>query len=512
MKYHYDEGLQRSLQFWSGVFPIYARYRAVQLLNRDLGWMGDEYADTMYDILNDTYSEPVRVLTYNLRGFYLKHAQTMSTRDDFVPPQYLKWCKDTQDACPTEFEGGQAKKIVEESLGKSIEEVFEWWEEEPCGIASIGQVHRARLKGGKKVVVKIQLPRIEERFRADLKVCKEFCSLAMPHFVPALDEIERQFLTEFDYVLEAKNLQEIHANVMPTWGRHVQIPQPVTAMCSKCVLVMDELEGVKLVDGIRNQYRGVAAKMGITLEELEEREKQKLKSGERELLSPHEEARRTRRLGWLLRVGDVASNAWRLFVNFSPLRFFMGTQHYEWTVLPLSLGAIINTLMAVHAHEIFIDGAFNGDPHPGNILLLKDGRLGLIDYGQVKHIPYDIRVKYAKTIIALARDDTAEVARVMFEEFGCVTTHMNPDIAWRMCAFWNDRDSDDITEGRNIQSFMDWCEARDPQISINDDMVMCSRVSVMMRGIGNAFGLKIRTATAWEPIAQQFLRGEGIEY
>lgn len=49
----------------------------------------------------------------------------------------------------------------------------------------------------------------------------------------------------------------------------------------------------------------------------------------------------------------------------------------------------------VHGHQIFINGCFNGDPHPGNVLLMPDGRLGLVDYGQVKEIPNDAMRKYA---------------------------------------------------------------------------------------------------------------------
>ena len=52
-----------------------------------------------------------------------------------------------------------------------------------------------------------------------------------------------------------------------------------------------------------------------------------------------------------------------------------------------------------------VQGKFNGDPHPGNILLLSDGRLGLIDYGQVKNISMQDRIKYAKLIIAHTRGD-----------------------------------------------------------------------------------------------------------
>ena len=64
------------------------------------------------------------------------------------------------------------------------------------------------------VVVKIQLPNIERRFRADIKTIISFCKLAMLQHVPPMQEIEKQFLTEFDYRLEAANLAEVRANVL----------------------------------------------------------------------------------------------------------------------------------------------------------------------------------------------------------------------------------------------------------------------------------------------------------
>ncbi|CAN0548578.1 unnamed protein product, partial [Ectocarpus sp. 8 AP-2014] len=69
----------------------------------------------------------------------------------------------------------------------------------------------------------------------------------------------------------------------------------------------------------------------------------------------------------------------------------------------------------VHGHQIFVDGAFNGDPHPGNILLTPDGKLGLIDYGQVKHMALEERVKLAKLIVALDEDDREGVVRAYID-------------------------------------------------------------------------------------------------
>jgi aarF domain-containing kinase len=129
-----DEGSARSLRFWSAAFPVYLRYEWVQQRNLR-GFLSDGQAMAQYEALHERWSPFVRDLVYEMRGFYLKNAQLMSTRDDFVPPQYLRWCKETQDNCPTEA-GFDAAAVAERELGRPLSEVFERWVRgvaaEPC--------------------------------------------------------------------------------------------------------------------------------------------------------------------------------------------------------------------------------------------------------------------------------------------------------------------------------------------------------------------------------------------
>ena len=79
-------------------------------------------------------------------------------------------------------------------------------------------------------------------------------------------------------------------------------------------------------------------------------------------------------------------NPLRFVYNLSPARLLLGPMKYFKTELPIDLAATIALLGEVHGYELFQCGMFNGDCHPGNVLLLKDGRLGLIDYGQVRFL------------------------------------------------------------------------------------------------------------------------------
>jgi aarF domain-containing kinase len=396
-RYATDEGTRRSATFWRISGPIYAHYRLVQLLNKDLGILPDSIADPYYLKLHEKYAPAARDITYTLRGFYMKNAQLLSCQDGFMPEAYMSWMKDTQDNVPSEFEGQGAREYcrqkLKEELGLEFDEVFEWWDDQPIGVASIGEVHRARLRrSGQDVAVKLQFPDMERRFRADIKTIREFCDLAMPQFSGSFNEVEKQFATEFDYRGEARNLTEIRAVIEPKYGKYVEIPKAHPELCSKHVLVMDFLRGKKLVDGVRDHFRGVAKLLNTTLEALEADQKREIEEGTFRFKSLQEEQTQAEKLRWLMWLKDVTSytNVSRfLYNNLSPLPFVYprpdssaGYLPYEWTEPALNLGKLLEMMAVVHAHELFVIGAFNGDPHPGNILLLEDGRLGLIDYGE----------------------------------------------------------------------------------------------------------------------------------
>jgi aarF domain-containing kinase len=114
---------------------------------------------------------------------------------------------------------------------------------------------------------------------------------------------------------------------------------------------------------------------------------------------------------------------------------------------------------------------------------MPDGRLGLLDYGQTKRIPLGVRISFAKLLVALAADERPEVCRLVREEFGGSSRRSDDDVTWRLAAFWIDRDTEDVTGPRNLQEFLDWCEARDPLVTTADDIVMVSRVSMLLRGM-----------------------------
>lgn len=104
-----DRGVQRSVEFWKEIAPIYLDYRMVQLRNETFKTIDDEAARKEYSALHARHTDHIKHMTYKMGGFYLKSAQFMSVLDDFVPPEYMKWVKDTQDNVPSGF--GSAAEV-----------------------------------------------------------------------------------------------------------------------------------------------------------------------------------------------------------------------------------------------------------------------------------------------------------------------------------------------------------------------------------------------------------------
>lgn len=370
-----DSGVARSVKFWSGVMPIYAHYKIVE---RRVAGMTDDEATVYYKPLHDRYSPIVEKMTVNLQGFYYKLAQVASTRDEFMPDEYMSWAKRLQTKSPRTLPGDEIRTVVEKGLGRPVDSIFSRFDDTPIGAASIGQVHRAKLRDtGEEVVVKVQFPGIESKFRSDINTVERFCVNFMPQNAPFFRELRKQFQTEFDYVGEAQNLAEVHANLGASqFAADVAVPRPYLDLCSKEVLVMSYLPGESMVEGVRERYRRIAEARGIDMAAMEAEQKALLADGKRERSDLKSSAQSMAMLSWAMWLRDSSVNVFLWAANWTvaPLLWHNGWEYWR-TELPINLGAILETLLRVHAHEIFFDGGFNADCHPVSVSNLVNHRL-----------------------------------------------------------------------------------------------------------------------------------------
>lgn len=162
--------------------------------------------------------------------------------------------------------------------------------------------------------------------------------------------------------------------------RNVVIPRPIPGMATEFVLVMEKLDGMKLLDALKIEQEKMAIAQGKTVEEFEREMTAKYMSGE---LYRQAKAHYTPSAFLINTYASIVNtinhlkNAFIFLYNHSIVTIFkrLPMQYIEQRVL-INPHEIIDLLNEVHAHEIFLDGIFNGDPHPGNIFLLKNGKIG----------------------------------------------------------------------------------------------------------------------------------------
>lgn len=146
--------------------------------------------------------------------------------------------------------------------------------------------------------------------------------------------------------------------MIPRWISAVQIPKPYREYCSKHILVMEYLEGIKLVDGIRSKFKKIAALSGRTLEEIEEERKELIASGKYHFKSIEQAKVDRQHLKRMLLINDITkfSNIWKLMFNYSLAGWIYGPYELDWTELPVDLGATIELLCHIHANQVFEHG------------------------------------------------------------------------------------------------------------------------------------------------------------
>ena len=182
---------------------------------------------------------------------YVKLGQLLSSRADLMPEAYLTALTRLQDRVKP-FSFADVERIVQEELGVRLSKAFSCFDEEPMAAASLGQVHRANLRDGRAVVVKVQRPGIRPQIAEDFEVLDELSKFFDQHtkignryrFGKIIDEFKHTLLNELDYQREAANLTAL-ANALKEFPR-LHVPLPVEDYTTSKVLTMDYVRGTKI--------------------------------------------------------------------------------------------------------------------------------------------------------------------------------------------------------------------------------------------------------------------------
>ncbi len=283
--------------------------------------------------------ENLRLVFEELGPTFIKIGQILSTRPDILPAEYIAELTKLQDKAPP-FPYETLWEILKEELGQKTE-LFQSIEKTPLACASVAQVHRGILKDGTRCIVKVQRPDIEERLLEDLHILIRIVETAPNTLrdvlldpVEALEEILETTRVELDFLHEMRAIHRFekeNASILC-----VAIPKVYDHLCTKRVIVQEEVEGIKITE------KDMLLKEGYDLEDI----------GKKLVLS--------------------------------------------------------------YLYQLFNNGFFHGDPHPGNLLIL-DGKIYYIDFGIMGALSKRTQNAINDLLLAMVKKDISALTNLVVE-------------------------------------------------------------------------------------------------
>lgn len=207
---------------------------------------------TVEHIHSQTKWERMRLAVEELGTTYIKFAQILSNRPDVIPVALVEEFEKLQCHVPP-FPGEIAREIIEEEIGHKIHTVFSHFDSKPFASASIAQVHKATLKSGEEVILKVRRPDIIETIELDIRIMKYMAGkMAERHIMEQLDPVgivkafENAIYKELNLLHEGYNLQRFAQNFRNS--EIVLVPKYYPAYTTKKLLTMEYIDGVHPYD------------------------------------------------------------------------------------------------------------------------------------------------------------------------------------------------------------------------------------------------------------------------
>lgn len=292
----------------------------------------------------------VKRVALSLAGAFTKAAQVLGARADFLPAPFIDELSQFHDAVPPRPFATLAP-LVEADLGRSLDDVFARIDPAALGAASLAQVHRATLRDGHEVVVKIRYPEIPRIIPLDLGMLRRVVALVQRiqrriDMRAIVTEVTRFIEFELDFPREVRATERLAKTLSDC--PDVVVPRVYGALCGQDTIVLEYLEGIQVA-----------------------------------------------------RTAELVAAGHKL------------------PVVARKIGALYGSM-------IFEHDFFHGDPHPGNLLVLPDGRIGLLDFGLCKELPPGFARRVAQMMVSAMIGDSA-AALTAAAELGFDTSSLRPE-------------------------------------------------------------------------------------
>jgi ubiquinone biosynthesis protein len=387
-------------------------------------------------ILSKPLPERLRLALEELGPTFIKFGQILSSRRDLITDDYFVELSKLQSGVPP-FPGEEARAIIEEELGRSIRDLYSDFEDVPVGSASIAQVHRAKLKDGTSVAVKVQRPDIEITIALDIAILHDLARFVEKH-VPesaglnptgVVREFTETLQRELDFDNEALNAERFAEQF--EGNSDIRVLKIYRKLSSERVLTMDFITGVAVTDTEKLRAQGT----------------------------------------------DPA----KLAVRMTGLIF----------------------------EQIFDFGFFHGDPHPGNMTVLPDGRIALYDYGMMGKFTPHMRESIALLVGGLAEKNHSQTTRSILDlsEEGIASDQMLLQAEVEKFAESNlTKPLKDICLGDVLNSLLELL--RDNHLRMKPAFYLGIKALAQVEAIGRALNPDLNFILLGEPYATRVLVGK----
>lgn len=261
---------RHELRRYGHVIAVLARYGFDDILYRlnaahDMPWRDKVFKRKMTNVMSLSTPQRVRLVLEELGPTYIKFGQILSGRPDLLPEDFIKELNHLQDNVPS-FPFQDAKAIIEREFDRPLGELYDDFEETPVAAASLAQVHRARMKTGEEVAVKVQRPGIEEVIDADIRVLRRLAALAERHlaefsfFEPGVlvDDFAVSIHHEMDFVREGRSADSFRKFFED--DETVHVPIVYWDLTTTKVLTLEYIHGIKVSEHSRLEDVGLDRK------------------------------------------------------------------------------------------------------------------------------------------------------------------------------------------------------------------------------------------------------------
>jgi len=386
------------------------------------------------DLSRYSSAERMRMALEELGPTFVKLGQILSTRPDIIPAAFVVEFEKLQDHVAS-FSFDDLRAQIESELGASVEELFEVIDHDPLAAASIAQVHRARLKSGEEVVVKVRRPGVVKLVESDISAMMALAQLAERHIsgselyepVAVMREFARTIRREMDFSREGHTIEKFRDNFKSTHWMH--FPHVYWSHSSRGVLTMEYIDGIKVSDLTSLQKAGLDRKV-------------------------------------------IAQRGADAFLE-------MVLKH----------------------------GFFHGDPHPGNVFILPENRICLLDYGIVGRIDESLTSFLSDIIIAIVNRDMDQVISLLLFA-GDISDSLDIRSLKRDLSHFVDGYYEvplsDIEVGRMLLEFIEIITLYN--IRIQPDLMLLAKSLVIVEGMGRSLNPDFDMVEHVRPFMEKALR------